>query len=141
MVAVANGLKLVEKVKRKRREEPILIPQFACANCGHCLYLESDRVLFFQGKISKEIKRLVGVLRWDGQMSLRNIQVCVLKIFGLRLSLGFIYEDVKRTCKKARKINEKIRGLVNLMHVVADEVWIRVKSPSKKWTYGFLNYG
>jgi hypothetical protein len=71
-------------------------------------------------------------------MSLRNIQICILKIFGLELSLGFVYEEVKRVCKKARQINEKIRGLVKLAHVVADEVWIKVKQTSKKWSYAFL---
>jgi hypothetical protein len=71
-------------------------------------------------------------------MSLRNIQTCILKIFGLELSLGFVYEEVKRVCKKARQINEKIRGLVKLAHVVADEVWIKVKQTSKKWSYAFL---
>lgn len=71
-------------------------------------------------------------------MSLRNIQTCVLKIFGLKLSLGFVYEEVKRVCQKARKINEKIRGLVKLVPVVADEVWIKVKQTSKKWSYAFL---
>lgn len=71
-------------------------------------------------------------------MSLRNIQTCVLKIFGLGLSLGFVYEEVKRVCKKARKINEKVRELVKLAHVVADEVWIKVKETSKKWSYAFL---
>lgn len=71
-------------------------------------------------------------------MSLRNIQTCVLKIFGLNLSLGFVFEELKRVCKKARKINEKIRGLVKLAHVVADEVWIKVKQTSKKWSYAFL---
>ena len=81
---------------------------------------------------------MVGILRWDGQASLRNIQICILKIFGLRLSLGFIYKEIKKACTKARNINEKIRGLVNLMHVVADEVWIKVKSTSKKWSYAFL---
>lgn len=34
----------------RRREKPILIPRFACAHCGHCLYLEEDRVLFFPGQ-------------------------------------------------------------------------------------------
>jgi hypothetical protein len=71
-------------------------------------------------------------------MSLRNIQTCALKIFGLKLSLGFIYEELKRVCQKARKINERIRSLVKLAHVVADEVWIKVKQTSKKWSYAFL---
>jgi transposase-like protein len=31
----------------KRREEPIPVPRFVCAYCGHCLYLEPDRILFF----------------------------------------------------------------------------------------------
>ena len=60
-------------------------------------------------------------------MSLRNIQTCILKILGLQLSLGFIYKEIKSACKKARAINDKMRGLVKLMHVVADEVWIKVK--------------
>ena len=71
-------------------------------------------------------------------MSLRNIQICILKIFGLKLSLGFIYEEIKQACKKAWKINERIRALVDLTHLVADEVWIKVKSTLKKWGYGFL---
>lgn len=49
-----NGTYLI-KPKRffdllKRREEPIPVPQFVCVNCGHCLYLESDRGLFFPGE-------------------------------------------------------------------------------------------
>jgi transposase len=52
--AYKNGTYLI-KPKRffdllKRREEPILIPQFACASCGHCLYLEKDKILFFPGE-------------------------------------------------------------------------------------------
>lgn len=81
---------------------------------------------------------MVGIFRWDGQMSLRNIQACILKIFGLNLSLGFIYKEVKKACKKAGRINAQIRGLVNLTHLVADEVWIKVKSTLKKWSYAFL---
>jgi transposase-like protein len=107
--AYRNGTYLVEPKRffdlLKKREDPIPVPQFVCAICGHCLYLESDRILFFRGKVSPEIKRVIGILRWDGQMSLRNIQTCVLKIFGLELSLGFVYEELKRVCKKAQKIN------------------------------------
>jgi len=54
------------------------------------------------------------------------------------LSLGFICQELKRACKEAKKINKRIRGLVNLTHLVADEVWIKVKSTLKKWSYGFL---
>ena len=46
-----NGKYLI-KPKRffdllKRKEQSLLIPQFVCANCGRCLYLELDRTLFF----------------------------------------------------------------------------------------------
>lgn len=34
----------------RRRSEPVIMPQFACANCGHSLYLEADRALFFPGE-------------------------------------------------------------------------------------------
>ena len=56
----------------------------------------------------------------------------------MKLSLGFICQEVKRASKEARKINERIRSLVDLVHCVADEVWIKVVKVSKKWTYGFL---
>lgn len=56
----------------------------------------------------------------------------------MSLSLGFICQELKRACKEAKKINKRIRGLVNLTHLVADEVWIKVKSTLKKWSYGFL---
>lgn len=52
--------------------------------------------------------------------------------------MGFICQELKRACKEAKKINAQIRELVNLTHLVADEVWIKVKSTLKKWSYGFL---
>lgn len=64
---------------------------------------------------------MVGILRWDGQCSLRNIQVCILKIFGLKLSLGFVYEEVKSVCQKAKLINEEI-------------TYVDLKGKSKKGT-------
>ena len=49
-----NGKYLI-KPKRffdllKRSEQPILIPQFVCASCGHSLYLDKHRALFSPGQ-------------------------------------------------------------------------------------------
>ena len=96
------------------------------------------KALFFGGQIDTELRRTIGILRWDGQCSLRNIQTVLRKIFRVRLSLGFICQELKRASKEAKKINAQIRELVNLTHLVADEVWIKVKSTLKKWSYGFL---
>ena len=52
--AYKNGKYLI-KPKRffdllKRSEQPILVPQFVCASCGHSLYLDKHKVLFFPGQ-------------------------------------------------------------------------------------------
>ena len=85
-----------------------------------------------------EVRWAIGILRWDGGVSIRNTRIILEKMVGVRVSIGFICKELRETAKRAQSINEKLRNVIKLTHCVADEVWIRVATVTKKWTYGFL---
>jgi len=94
--------------------------------------------VLFHTHIKEEIRRAILIFRVDGKMSLRCLKDCVCKVLHVDISLGFIYTELTKASFLARRINSKVRSLVNISHCTIDEVWIKVAKTAQNWNFGLL---
>jgi len=93
---------------------------------------------FLPRSYKREVRRAIGIFRVDGKMSLRSLKDCLRKILYVDVSLGFIYTELKRIASLARKINSKVKALVNIFHCTIDEVWIKVAKTAQNRNFGLV---
>lgn len=91
-----------DKLKKGEQKEEV-VQDFLCLWCGKSFNIEKRS--FFHAHVKDELRSTVGVFRVDGKTSLRVLQDCIQKVLCVDVSLGFVYDELRRVAQIVERIN------------------------------------